>query len=147
MEEHGQRLQMENNIKETWKHINNLIRKKNSKENIKKLIIDTVEITNEQEIATHFNDYFSNIANSLNDHIPHSSTKPDDTINTNFLNSFYCRPTEINEIINIILNLKKSRSNINVLPLSIMQKVVGILAVPLSLLINYSFSLGKFLLN
>ena len=108
------------------------------------MIVNDLEITDELEIANHFNNYFSNIATSLNDQIPHCGTNPDDTMNTNFLNSFYCRPTENNEIINIILNFKKSRSNINVMPVTIMQRVADIISIPLSIIINYSFSTGKF---
>ena len=65
-------------------------------------------------------------------------------VNVNYHNSFYCRPTKSVEIGNIILKLKNSRSDLNVLPVKILKLVYDILSAPISLLINCSFSTGIF---
>ena len=133
-----------NNIKQTWKLINDLICSRKSRTQIRKIIVNNDEITKDHDIASHFNNYFSNIPISLNHEIPNSATQPCDFLNVNYHNSFYCRPTKSVEIGNIILKLKNSRSDLNLLPVKILKLVYDILSAPISLLINCSFSTGIF---
>lgn len=134
----------DNNIKQSWKIINNLICKQKKSSYIEKVIVGDAEITDETEIATHFNEYFSNIASSLDDAIPQCTSQPADSVKFNHSNSFYCSPTNSKEILDIILKLKRSRSDINVMPVYILQKVADLVSAPISSLVNYSFANGLF---
>ena len=69
---------IKNNIKQTWKLINDLICSRKSRTQIRKIIVNNEEITKDHDIASHFNNYFSNIPISLNHEIPNSATQPCD---------------------------------------------------------------------
>ena len=57
---------VKDNIKSTWKLINNLLNKnKNRDKTIDSLEIETEKITNKQDIANSFNDFFVNIGTKL----------------------------------------------------------------------------------
>jgi len=133
-----------NNIKDTWKLLNNLLCRNIGKRTIQSIIVNNENITNEKLIANEFNNYFSNIANILNDEIPLCNLSPEKSILFKPSGSFYCCPTDTNEVCNIILKLKKSSSGISNVPVRILRRVSDLLSLPISSLINVSFNSGIF---
>ena len=139
-------LNSDGNLKETWRLLNELMNKSKSGSAFKSVIVDDLVVTEEQVIASEFNNYFSNVADTLNDVIPSSDMSPTEFISFQSPSSFYCSPTSSNEINSIILNLKKSSSCINSVPVRILCKVSDIVSIPISKLVNLSFSTGSFFL-
>ena len=58
-----------NDIKKTWLLINETINRKLKKHNISEFIIDNRKISDPNEIANQFNEYFINIGNTLSEQI------------------------------------------------------------------------------
>ena len=135
-----------NDVKRSWKGIKTLIGN-NSNDNGKKLHIKNTDgelVSDEREISNIFNDYFSTIAQRLNDQIPQlNNGNYVNPINQN-MNSMYLYPVTTNECSNIITNLKNSYYGMNKMSSIILKKVKDILVHPLTQLINYSFSTGVF---
>jgi len=133
-----------NNIKNTWKILNDLLNKNCNRKVIQGVLINDLIVNEEQIIANEFNTYFSNIATSLDSEIPASNVSPCNFINFNVGDSFFLSPSDSFEIVDIINALKKTRSDVNMIPVRILCKVSNILSVHISDLINYSFSCGSF---
>ena len=112
-----------NNIKDTWKGI--------------KQIIDT------QKIADEFNKYFANIGNNLASAIPKSNVSFESFFPNSPMNSFALFPTTETEIENRIDNLNTSKSSGPYsIPTKLSKMLKNTISVPLTYIINCSFSTG-----
>ena len=135
------------NSKKQWQMINSLINKKTKgKVKISKIRYNGSEVTNPQEIANSFNDYFCNVAEKLKadsgssrgvglaaHHLPHSSRCAFD---------MELEDSSPSEVALIIKNLKnKSTSDMGILPL---KKVGNILSPVISHVITTSLMEGEF---
>jgi hypothetical protein len=131
-------------IKKTWKVIRSALGQGGKNKNIKGLLVNGVDVFGEAEMSEIFNNYFSNIGSDLDADIPVSQGSPLDYVSSNMQSSFFVNPVSSNEISCIIANLKKTGSNENTLPVTLLIHARDILCVPISNIINSSFSEGKF---
>ena len=67
-----------------------------------------------------------------------------DYLNGNFPNSFVFTPTNSNCVNSIIQSLKNKRSNVNVVPVTILKRISHIISPVLAKMINISIMAGKF---
>jgi len=136
-----------NDMKATWQTINQLIGKQNKKEtNISKLTIHDNEVTDTQQIANHFNNFFAHIGADQSRLTQAMNTE----LYTTFMdptqhNSIYLTPTTEQEIHSITMKMKNKKScghdNISTEQLKLI--LPGILR-PLQILFNRSISEGIF---
>ena len=134
----------QSDIKKTWSVIKQLLAKKSKANSVKSLIVNDTEITESSEIAEHFNNYFTEIAQTLDNQLPTTDQSPYLTVINNNLSSAFFRPTTTLEINNIIINLKNKSSKLNEMPVWLFKDLRSVLAEPISKLINSSISSGVF---
>ena len=88
-----------NNIRKTWKQLNNILNKNNKNQQISQL-----------SIANKFNSYFTNVAFELNKNIPKSNNVFQDYLKNPNEHSFYVNETNPHEISLIIDDLRDSNA-------------------------------------
>lgn len=138
---------VKNDIKKTWCIINDVLRSKARKKQntIRKIIVNDVIHENPNHISNAFNDFFvdigKNIAESvgggLNDHKQYLS-------HINIPHSFFFKPILPSETSQIINSLKNKSSNLNTIPTKLLKSIRNIISIPLTNLINDSFTSGTF---
>ena len=135
------------NLQQTWKGIENIININNkSNGQPKSIVVDNLVCTDQKKIANHFNDYFSTIADKLQSKIYHEGHDFKKYLFDSNHNSFFLRPTNGNEIIQVIMEFNVNKSNgPNSIPTEILHLIKGLIADPLSHVINLSFSEGIYL--
>ena len=138
-----------NNIKNTWKGINQIINIKSKKSNqISSLIINNELITDSKQIANNFNEYFCTIAERLQSRIYHASQNFTKYLTNSNDHNFFIAPTNITEIINIIDNLDVNKaSGPHSIPIEILHTIKFTIADPLANIINLSFEKGIYFDN
>ena len=109
------------------------------------IIEDNISLTNPKDIADAFNNYFSNVANSIKSSIKYSRNKFFDFLTQININSFLINPTDKTEIKNIILSLDPLRSiGPNSIPTKILKLLSNDISTQFAELFNLSFSEGVF---
>jgi hypothetical protein len=131
-------------MKHTWSLVNNILSRNYSKKSVKSLLINGVSVTDEMVIANEFNTYFSTIATEISSQLPHSNISPLASVRADMPSSFFLNAVTPGEISNIIFNLKKSSSDLHSLPVKVLIQVRNLLSIPISNLVNNSFTSGKF---
>ena len=133
-----------NNAKKSWKLLGELMGRNGSKKDyINSLVEDGVEITGDQQIANTFADYFSNIGSELENALPHTDVSPCAHINRN-INSFCLFPVSPEECLTVISKLKLTRTAMNNIPVKIFKSISHLICLPLTKIINASFTQGIF---
>ena len=137
---------IKNDIKQTWRAINNVINPKANKITaVKKISENNVTYVNPKEISNLFNNFFVNIGRKIAESVERN---PQDHLQ--FLNhvnqpqSFFFQPVSPTEVGNIINSLKNKSSDINTMPIKILKTIKNIISFPLSEIINNSFTSGEF---
>jgi len=131
------------NIRTTWKLINELLNKK-KKSNVlpSKLCDDTYEISNPQDIVDAFNNFFVNIGPSLAKKIDKTDCSPLSFINNVYPSySFFETPTA-SEVQTIICNLKNSAPGNDELSTSLIKQVSSSILEPLTYILKLSLETG-----
>ena len=98
-----------NNIRKTWKQLNNILNKHKNQQ-ISQLCINGTLISDQKVIANKFNSYFTNVAFELNKNIPKSNNVFQDYLKNPNEHSFYVNETNPHEISLIIDDLKNSNA-------------------------------------
>ena len=88
-----------------------------------------------------FNNYFSNVASNLDRNIPHSNKSPLNFLRAPVENSFFCAPSDREEIVNLIRRQNKSTDLMNI-PVFIYKILASIISPTVSMLFNNSVSEG-----
>lgn len=130
-----------------WKGINEILRKSeaSTKPKITKLILEEEEITGSINIANALNSYFTNIPKNLADELPTSKNNMTPTPHFNNSHSFFLKPTNETEILEIIKALPNKNNKMdNCLTTNLIKKCSYGLCSSITTLINSSFSLGAF---
>ena len=92
------------------------------------------------EIATKFNSHFSNIASTLQERILHKNQDFNKYLRNYNEYSFFIKPTDKYEVINLINNLSDKKAiGSHSVPTKILQLIKLTIADPLSDIINLSF--------
>ena len=109
------------NMKKTWAVLNEIMGKKRDHKSIQELHVDNNIISDQQQIANKFNDFFINVGPNLAKKIPGSNKSVSDYQKKSYNNSIFLAPTSVNEILNIIQDLKiSSNSDQNEIPVIIL---------------------------
>ena len=131
-------------IRKTWKGIKSIININNSnKVQPSSMIIETEINSNPVSIANGFNEYFSSIANDLQQNINSVGCNFTDYMKNPSENSFFLEPTDSEEIIFIIdsINVGKA-SGPHSIPVDILKMIKCNIGTPLMKIINMSFETG-----
>ena len=100
-------------------------------------------MTKASDIANAFNHYFVNVIKSLSQAIPKVDASFSSFLFKPLPHSFFLSPTPVPEIQDIILSLKSGKaSGPFSIPVSLLKSLNSIIAKPLEILINLSFSSG-----
>ena len=130
-------------IRKTWTIINGMIGKVRDKSNTPFIIINNEKTNDPDKIANGFGDYFSNIGIKLAQNIPVSKHTYDNYLRNANINSLYLNPTNPQEILRIIANLKnKHSSGPDCISMYLIKKLGASLVTPLNILINKSIEEG-----
>ena len=100
-----------NNGKKTWETIGQILKNKNRKTTVTDTLITSngIPCTDNTDIATNFNTYFTTVGNTLAADVPQTDNHPIELIESN-PDNFLCSPTTPAEINNIILHSKLKKS-------------------------------------
>ena len=136
-------LQIQGDMKETWKQINYFTKPSNNDRNIT-LCDDGRDVSDGCEVANLLNNFFSTIGSRLKDEIPSSEHDPISFMGSRSLNSFFCVPSTPGEVKRVICSLKPKGSHINNIPCFIFKILGDCLSPIISNLFNVSLDTGKF---
>ena len=131
-------------MKKTWNIINDLTGNGRPIKEIKKLLINENQITDERELSEAFVEHFCSIADNLDDCLPRSDFSPLTYMNASSTRSFFLFPVTETECIKLISTLKLTKTNIHHIPVKIFISLKNYFAYPLTKLINHSFQTGTF---
>ena len=133
-------------MKMLWSGIKSIINIKYNKfHNISQIVQNGVVIDDPKEIATVFNQYFTNVASKIDNEIPRSRKSPLDYLGNKCESRFFLSPTDSAEIENVIAELKKGKaSGPYSIPGHFLKLLSHVLAPCLEILINESFTTGIF---
>lgn len=132
-----------NDIKNTWKIINSAINKNDGKEHISKIKHNNISIDDDTQIATTFNNYFSQIGKNLADTIPPTDKQFHEFLKNPNSSSFCFRPVLKKEIIDIVANLKDKRSaGHDGIDNILLKGVINVIVEPLVHIFNLSLTKG-----
>jgi len=135
-----------NDISATWKLINEMLKLKSaltasSPHSIKKLTVGNQVITDESEIATNLNNYFTAIGSKLSSTLLPSSTSPLSYLLPQNPFSITFLHTDSYEISDIIKDIKNSSScGDDEIPMSVIKSAHDLIANTLALIINLFIS-------
>ena len=133
------------NIKDTWKVINSLMGK-TKKSNCSYLLINDKHVHDKEELANHFNEHFSTIAQNLLKKLPNPTSHYSDYLSNANRESSYLYATSPTEIKNITSGMKsKSSSGIDDIPSKLLKCFNENVLFALSHIFNLSFKQGKFI--
>ena len=131
------------NAKALWQGIHEIIYSKKAGKTNKpsSLLINQKSVTNQQDMAEHFNNYFTSIGKNLQETIPPTRTDYAQYLKTLSKSNFPIKPIKPDEICDIIKTLKNSKSTgPNSIPTKILKIIKKSILIPLSTLINNSFA-------
>ena len=131
-------------MKKTWKGIKQIISIKSQMNNVPpKIKKEQIEITDSDQIANAFNEYFANIGTGFADEIPKVDKSPFDYLMSRLTESFYISPVSTFEIEEEItrLHCNKSSGPFST-SISILKKLKFVISKPLEILFNFSFNSG-----
>ena len=132
------------NSKKIWSVFKDMMGKRKSFKSIKEVKIGNSSIVSDIDIANAFNNHFSSVGTRLNAELPGSNTNHLQFMGPSLTQTFFLSPVTPEEISEKILKLKRSKTDINTLPVSLLVFFRHSLCVPLSRLVNLSFSTGVF---
>ena len=132
-----------NNMRKTWKNINNLL---HNKSKIKKLQmhLNGNQFNDDFDISNAFSHDFSQIICELINSVQPTNIRFQSFLGPSLSNSFYVKPTTPNEVKTIINSLKSKGAPISEIPAKIYKLITDEISPCLSNLINFSFRAGKF---
>jgi exonuclease III len=133
-----------NNMKTTWKNINTLLNRNNEKSNFPEFFLhNDNHVTNPQNIANEFNNFYVNLGPQLAQNIPQNQANPEPINSINIPHSFFFTPVTPVEILQIVHNMKPKTSSgfDNISPKLTKQTILSIVD-PLCHIMNLSLSTG-----
>ena len=130
------------NTNSLWSIVNDLLGKKKS--TCTKIIENDQEITEPVKIANSFNNYFTNIGPTLASTINEGEDKFSKYLSDSFHNSLFFSPTSYHEVVNIVKELKSSRSSgYDGISVNLLKQIIHSIASPLTHIFNKSLASGR----
>ena len=134
-----------NNTKLVWKGINELIFKNKTKVSNVSLKLNNALITDESKVAEAFNEYFTSIAQNLQEKIPEYGNFEEFVQGISPNDSFFFKAVTKSEMLKVLTSLNFSKSNGDFsIPKQIFSLIPEKLAGILTSLINQAFETGVF---
>ena len=100
-----------NNIKKTWQILNEITKKTKDKSSvIEEIKIGDKLVSDPEEIANTFNEFFATIGDKNAEKLAPTNKKPENYLTGNFPNNFFINPTTPEEVINYTKKLKTKYS-------------------------------------
>ena len=130
------------NLKKSWQVIKEILNKKKTNSISDRFLINDQLVTYKHQIASNFNDYFTNIGSTLAEKIDPSPVDPLSYITNNPQNSIVIEPSDPTEISYVVNNLKNSSPGWDDIGIKILKKVLPSIGNPLMYVINLSLSQG-----
>ena len=138
------RLTNSSNSKESWQAINELLNRKPKPTRVNQIIEDDKIITNDEEIANYFNQYFSSIGCKLSDNIKDDGTDPLSFV-TPVANTFNFSPITTKEVIEALSKLNpKKAPGIDGISIRLLTDTIDVIAEPLANIFNLSLGTAIF---
>ena len=136
------------NSKKIWSGIRSILNMKNTKASKKySHLINKPLTTIEKDIANHFNNFFTSIAQKLVEKIPPTHNNFKSSLKNQSERSFFIGAVDIKEAENVISNLQENKvSEPNSLPIKMLKTSKKQFSVPLTYLINLDFETGSSLI-
>ena len=132
------------NSKRIWSTFKDLLGKHRKRESLHRIVMGDNVLNSDVDISEAFNNFFSSVGYDLDQNLPLSTENHETFMPSRSSHTFFIKPTTPEEVSELILKLKRKRSDINVLPVSLLVQIRHLLCVPLSRLINLSFTSGVF---
>ena len=133
------------NLRQTWKYINQAInRRKKVKVKTKFIKIGANRSDNNKDIADQFNKFFTHVGTSLDSKIPTTNINPISFIKKNYENTMFLTPCHNTEISKIIDQLKICATGWDEVPSTIIKDNKPILTSIIVHIINLSLTQGHF---
>ena len=133
-----------NDLKNTWKIINNIISKNIKIKEINRIICNNITYTSSVEISNLFNNFFCSIGSVYDSKIPMSDIDPCHYVKVTHRSYFFLEPVSPLEVEFHIKNLKNSKQNLDSISISIFKEYHGMFSHVISDLINTCFESGVF---
>ena len=124
------------NSRDTWKTLSSLIRYKNTSKDW--ILNHNGSTVSDPSAIAEVNNYFSNVAYNLDRNIPHSNISPLKFLRASVENSFFCAPSDREEIVNPIRRQKNKSTDFMNLPVFIFKILAPIIFPTVSMLLNNS---------
>ena len=134
----------QNDAKKTWNLINRITNRNNRKQTVKKLMNNDTIVTDNHEIGSIFNNFFTSIGSDLSNALPPSDVRFETYLDSPCVRSFFFFQVTPSECEKIISSLKNSKTDINSIPVSLFKRISPYISGPLSNLINFSYEKGIF---
>ena len=132
-----------NDIKNTWKVINEALHSKNDTDPPKYVFKDDRKVDDPAEIAEVFNEYFVNIGPNLANNIPNSNTNFRNFLKDQNPQSMFFAPAVEEEIKDIVNNLNAKKScGYDDITNFLLKNIVNEIITPLTHILNLSLSSG-----
>ena len=107
-------------------------------------IVNGTLTTDSNVIANKFNEYFTNIGPNLAKNIPGSCTSFRKFLTHNYINTFFVKSIEDDEIKKVVMSLKDGAPGIDCIPASVLKHTIDLISSPLSHVCQLSLSEGYF---
>lgn len=136
----------QSNIKETWKILNEVIKRKHQSPNYPDTFInDTKQITDQKQIANGFNNFFVNVGPNLAAKIPNNCGSVSKYLGDKNMNSMFLTNVSELDILNTVRDLSnKNSTDCNGISMSLVKFIINDISEPLLFICNQSFSTGVF---
>ena len=130
-------------ISKTWKTVNEILGRKNTSKLPQFLQKGHKRIDDEKEIANTFNSYFTCIGSSISKNVKKSSKHFTDYLGNSTRESIFFLPTNENEIIEVVKQLRNTSSaGHDDISVTFLKKIIYAIATPLSIIFNLSITTG-----
>jgi len=128
----------------TWKMINSLIGRKNTKSSPPELMYDNKVFSTPVDVANCFNSYFTGIASKLECEIPLSNVDISEFMGERMSASFFVCPVSTSDVKAVIGGLRNKSNGLNSVPIFIYKSCAEVLSETIVRLFNISVSSGIF---
>ena len=137
-------IECSNNSRDTWEILNSFIRYKNTSKDVI-LNHNGSTVSDPSAISEVFNNYFPNVASNLDRNILHSNISPLNFLGVPVENSFFCTPSDREEIVNLIDRQKNKSTDLMNIPVFIYKILAPIISPAVSMIFNNSWQKVFFL--
>ena len=132
-----------NDMRKTWDLINSLTARRANIQ-VKNLLFNNIEFPNDLAVAEMFNEYFCSIATNLDENLSENNLSPYTYVRNNNNTSIFLSPVTREECSEIICHLKRTKQDINHIPVNLFISMHYHFIDVICKIINLGFSKGQF---